>query len=162
MNMTNVITELKRTEELTLDEEAAVQQVFPKLRALHDNEKIFRAVLEETHPDLAGQEVEVSPYYMNSYDPPELGVWKVAADGFKCRVQTAPISDDSGATKLHVKFLVAAAEDKYIAADEESIRKAVAILKVFDETVSLEDLQREKPKRRGLVSLILARSNKKA
>lgn len=73
------------------EDQLILDEAFPTLQHLRDSEQIISARLPADAPVFPGKSVNLSPYYMNRGDPPELGVWKITVeDTMQARLQTVP------------------------------------------------------------------------
>jgi hypothetical protein len=82
----------------------ALDKAFPTLQALRDKQHIIRGHLPVDFAIFPGKDVSLMPYYMNSYDPPELGMWKIDVEGvIQARLYTEPRPDSCTLYNITVK-----------------------------------------------------------
>jgi len=117
----------EQTEPITLlpEDQLTLGEAFPTLRQLRDGQLILSGHLPEDAPVFPGKFVQVSSYYMNRGDPPELGAWKITVkDTVEARLQSVPELDSGVVYSLSVK-----GEDNTVrsATQEEAHRLAVLV-----------------------------------
>ncbi len=73
------------------DDLVTVMLAYPLLAALHDNQKIIDAQMPPDAAQYSGERISLMPFYMNMFDPNELGYWDVKrGDSFDARLSAIP------------------------------------------------------------------------
>ena len=89
--MTSFMPEQAIEPTLLHEDQLIIDDAFPMLQDLRDNERIITGHTPADADIFPGKHVSLSPYYMNRGDPSALGVWKIVVeDTIQAQLHSVP------------------------------------------------------------------------
>lgn len=117
-------------------DQQSLDKAFPMLQELHENERIIVAHLPEDAQIFPNAQISVLPYYMNRFDSPEEGLWKISVkDTLTARIQSIPAKDSA----IFYKITVAPEGGEIHDADEDEFHQVASLLSHLHEIYLKED-----------------------
>jgi hypothetical protein len=114
---------------LSPDDQLILRGALPMLKALRDKTQILSGRLPADMDIFPSQDACILPYYMNRFDYPDLGVWKVVVGDMQARLQSTPTFEGPVVFNFEVKT-----EDKVLReATQEEGRQLTAVVKFISE-----------------------------